>query len=244
MPAARPSMGKTAFAVDVALNMARAGHAVLIYSLEMTRQQLIERMIASIARVNLHKVRQKLYTEVEASDMADAVATLQKYKIFIADCSTLTPEALRASIKTAKHRYGVDCVMVDYLQLMECRRRTENRQQEITTTSRGLKAAAKSEDLPIIVFSQLNRAVENRQNHKPLLSNLRESGSIEQDADIVILLHRPDWYHKGESLATYTPTGNGVFQIAKSRNGPTGEVELQFTERYASFSNISTATEA
>jgi replicative DNA helicase len=176
--------------------------------------------------------------------MAGAVGLLQGYRIFIMDCSTLTPEALRASLKMVKHQHGVDCVMVDYLQLMESSRRTENRQQEITTISRGLKAAAKAEALPIIVLSQLNRAVENRQNHKPLLSDLRESGSIEQDADVVILLHRPDWYHKGESLANYTPTGNGVFQIAKSRNGPTGEVELQFTERYASFSNISRATEA
>jgi replicative DNA helicase len=241
--AARPSMGKTSFATDVTLSMARAGYSVIIYSLEMTKQQLIERMIASIARVDLHNVRQKRYTPEEANEMASAVGILETYKLFIMDCSTLTPETLRASLKTVQHRYGVDCVMVDYLQLMEIGRRGETRQQEVTAISRGLKAAAKSEALPVIVLSQLNREVEHRQNHKPLLSDLRESGSIEQDADVVILLHRPDWYHKGEPESKYTPTGNGVFQVAKSRNGPTGEVELQFTERYASFSNISKATD-
>ncbi|MBL7185289.1 MAG: hypothetical protein ISS70_03110 [Phycisphaerae bacterium] len=151
----RPSHGKTAFGVDVALNLARDGKSVLIYSLEMTKQELIERMIASIARVDLHLVKQKCYTEQQAREMADAVGLLQE--------------------------------------------------------------------------------------HKPVLGNLRESGSIEQDADVVILLHRPDKYH--ESDCDYTPTNTGVFQIGKSRNGPCGEFELSFIKKYASFSNISKATE-
>jgi len=239
--AARPSMGKTAWALDVALNVARSGKAVVIYSLEMTRTQLTQRMICNIARVDSHKVRQQRYTPEDVNELGLAATTLSNYKILIMDFSQLTPETFRASLKTVKHRFRVDCVIVDYLQLMQTKGRNENRQQEITTISRNLKAAAKGEELPVIVLSQLNREVEHRLSHKPQLSDLRESGSIEQDADVVILLHRPDWYHKGEE--GYVKTNNGVFQIAKSRNGPTGELELQFSEKFVSFGNISMGEE-
>ena len=238
---ARPSHGKTAFAVDIALNMAKADKSVLIFSLEMSKDELIERMLANIARVNLHTVKKKLFTDEDAQAMADALCILAEYKLYILDTSTLTPEELLGHLKMARQRYGIECVIVDYLQLMTAKGKAENRQQEITAISRGLKAAAKSEEVPFIVLTQLNRQVENRATQKPVLSDIRESGSIEQDADVVILLHRPDKYHEGES--GYTPTGNGVFQIAKSRNGPTGEFELKFIERYASFSNISKAME-
>lgn len=239
--AARPSMGKTAFALDVALNIARSGKSVVIYSLEMTRIQLTQRMICNIARVDSHKVRQQRYTPEDVNELGLAATTLSNYKILIMDFSELTPESFRASLKTVKHRFGVDCAIIDYLQLMQVKGKSESRQQEVTTLSRRLKAAAKGEEIPIIVLSQLNREVEHRVSHKPQLSDLRESGSIEQDADVVILMHRPDWYHRGEE--GYTKTNNGIFQVAKSRNGPTGELELQFDEKYVSFGNISIGEE-
>ncbi len=239
--AGRPSMGKTAFALDGGLNMARAGKSVAIYSLEMTRMQLVQRMLCSIARVDSHKMRQHNYTAQDVNELAKAAGILDKYKLFIIDLAQLTPETLTASLTTIKQRFGLDCAILDYLQLMHSESRNETRQQEITAISRGLKAAAKSVNVPVIILSQLNREVEHRTNHKPLLSDLRESGSIEQDADVVILLHQPDWYHRGET--GYIPTHTGVFQVAKARNGPTGEVELLFNEQYVSFANVSEATE-
>ncbi|NQT03274.1 MAG: replicative DNA helicase [Planctomycetes bacterium] len=234
--AARPSMGKTAWAIDVALNVAREGKAIVIYSLEMTKEELVQRMICSIARVDAHKVRQQRYSPEDVTELARAADTLNKYNIHIKDISQLTPESFRVSLMTFKHRDGVDCAIVDYLQLMEAGGKKESRQQEITTISRQLKAAARGAEIPIIVLSQLNREVEHRMSHKPQLSDLRESGSIEQDADVGILLHRPDWYHKGED--DYNKTNTGIFQIAKSRNGPTGELELNFDEKYVSFGNL------
>lgn len=234
--AARPSMGKTAWALDVSLNVARAGKSVVIYSLEMTKKKLTQRMICSMARVNSHKVRQQQYSPEDVTELGKAGTKLNDYKIFIMDYSELTPEGFKASLMVAKRKHGADCVIIDYLQLMHTRGKSENRQQEISTISRKLKAVAKSEELPVILLSQLNREVEHRMNHKPQLSDLRESGSIEQDADVVILMHRPDWYHKSEE--GYIETNNGVFQIAKSRNGPTGELELQFNAKYVSFGNI------
>jgi replicative DNA helicase len=239
--AARPSMGKTSFALDGGLNMARAGKSIAIYSLEMTRRQLVQRMVCSIARVDSHKIRQHSYMAEDVNELATAAGILANYKLFIIDCSQLTPETFTASLTMIKQRFGLDCAIIDYLQLMQSQARSENRQQEITTISRGLKAAAKSNNIPVIVLSQLNREVEHRATHQPQLSDLRESGSIEQDADVVILLHRPDWYHRGE--ASYTPTHTGVFQVAKARNGPTGEVELLFNEQYVSFANVSEVTE-
>ncbi len=234
--AARPSMGKTAWAIDVALNVARGGKAVVIYSLEMTRSELVQRMICSIARVDSHKIRQHQYKSEDITELGLAASSLNDYKIHIKDISQLTPESLRISLMNIKRRHGVELVIIDYLQLMQIQRKSENRQQEITTISRKLKETAKGEGLPVIVLSQLNREVEHRQNHKPQLSDLRESGSIEQDADIVILLHRPDWYHKGDE--DYNKTNTGIFQVAKSRNGPTGEFELYFDEKYVSFGNL------
>lgn len=234
--AARPSMGKTAFATDLSLNMSRAGESVAIYSLETTRTQLVQRMLCNIARVDMHKIRQHNCTPEEVNELANAATTLSKYNLLIMDFSQLTPETFRASLKMVKHRFGVDCAIVDYLQLMSGGRRSETREREVSAISRGIKSAAKGEELPIIVLSQLNRECEHRMSHKPQLSDLRDSGSIEQDADIVILLHRPDYYHRGEE--NYKPTKNGIFQVAKSRNGPIGELELQFSEKYVSFGNI------
>jgi len=202
----------------------------------MTKEELVQRMICSIARVDAHKVRQQRYSPEDVTELARAADTLNKYNIHIKDISQLTPESFRVSLMTFKHRDGVDCAIVDYLQLMEAGGKKESRQQEITTISRQLKAAARGAEIPIIVLSQLNREVEHRMSHKPQLSDLRESGSIEQDADVVILLHRPDWYHKGED--DYNKTNTGIFQIAKSRNGPTGELELNFDEKYVSFGNL------
>lgn len=234
--ASRPSMGKTAFGNDIALNVARDGKAVVIYSLEMTKEELVQRMICSIARIDAHKVRQQQYRPEDVTELGRAAATLNDYKIQIKDISKLTPESFRASLMNVKRRHGADLAILDYLQLMQTRGKPENRQQEISEISRKLKESAKAEGLPVVVLSQLNREVEHRVTHKPQLSDLRDSGSIEQDADVVILLHRMDWYHKGEE--GYNKTNTGTFQVAKSRNGPTGEFELYFDEKYVSFGNL------
>lgn len=234
---ARPSHGKTAIALGMAMHMARAGLSVLFYTLEMTTRQILDRVYAVVGRVDAIKIRRKEYTEAEAAALADALEAIQKYKIQIVDCSELTPELLRVSLKTAKQLLGeVDVVFIDYLQLMDCKGKQESRQQEVTKISRAIKAAAKAEEVPIVVLSQLNRGVENRVTKEPKLSDIRESGAVEQDADVVILLHQPDLFHKGET--NYEQRKCGVFDVAKNRNGSTGVFEMGFIEQYVSFETI------
>jgi len=239
--AARPSQGKTAIATDFVLSAAREGKPVAFYSLEMSAHQLTQRMICSIARVDSHKIRHNDLTEQDVTDLKLATKTLSDLQIYILDFSVMTPESFWISLQNLNRRYGISFAVIDYLQLMHVPGKNENRQAEVSKISRGVKAAAKAENMPIVLLSQLNREVEHRISRKPQLSDLRDSGSIEQDADVVILLHRPDWYHRGED--GYEPTHNGVLQIAKSRNGPTGEIELCFSEKFVSFSNVSTASE-
>jgi replicative DNA helicase len=168
--------------------------------------------------------------------LVEACGLLSEAPIYIDDTSTLTPLELRAKSRRLKSLYDIRCIIVDYLQLMHLgTTRVESRQQEITTISRYIKALARELNIPVVVLSQLNRAPEGRADHKPMMSDLRESGSIEQDADVVMLLHREDYYNRSD--ADYEPNNRAEIIIAKQRNGPTGNVELVFRERFTRFEN-------
>ncbi|MHC4323334.1 MAG: replicative DNA helicase [Planctomycetota bacterium] len=235
--AGRPSMGKTSLALNITEHLGLIDKVpIAIFSLEMGRQQLAERFLCSISEIDSQKVRRGLLSDEHYKKLADACAELSEAPIFIDDTSTLTPLELRAKARRLKSRHDIQCIMVDYLQLMNLGSgRIESRQQEITTISRYLKALARELDVPVIVLSQLNRSPEGREGHRPRMSDLRESGSIEQDADVVMLLHREDYYHRGEE--DYEQDNTAELIIAKQRNGPTGTVKLTFREKITRFEN-------
>lgn len=235
--AGRPSMGKTSLALNISEHLGLIEKVpVAIFSLEMGRQQLAERFLCGISEIDSQKVRRGLLSDEHYKKLADACAELAEAPIYIDDTSTLTPLELRAKARRLKSRHKIQCIMLDYLQLMHLgSSKTESRQQEITTISRYLKALARELDIPVVVMSQLNRAPEGREGHKPRMSDLRESGSIEQDADVVMLLHREDYYHRGED--DYEQDNTAELIIAKQRNGPTGTVKLTFREKITRFEN-------
>jgi replicative DNA helicase len=241
--AGRPSMGKTSLALNIAEHLAAVEKIpVAIFSLEMGRQQIAERFLCSVSQIDSQKVRKGLLADEDYRMLADACDELAKAPIYIDDTSTLTPLELRAKARRLKSMHRIQCVIVDYLQLMSIGdRRIESRQQEITEISRYIKALARELNIPVVVLSQLNRASEGREDHRPRMSDLRESGAIEQDADVVILLHREDYYHHSDE--GYEPTSRAELIIAKQRNGPTATVELTFREKITRFENRSEASE-
>ena len=235
--AGRPSMGKTSLALNITEHLGLIEKVpIAIFSLEMGRQQLAERFLCSISEIDSQKVRRGLLSDEHYKKLADACAELSEAPIYIDDTSTLTPLELRAKARRLKSRHNIQCIMVDYLQLMNIGSgRIESRQQEITTISRYLKALARELNIPVMVLSQLNRSPEGREGHRPRMSDLRESGSIEQDADVVMLLHREDYYHRGQE--DYEEDNTAELIIAKQRNGPTGTVKLTFREKITRFEN-------
>ncbi|MHC4241557.1 MAG: replicative DNA helicase [Planctomycetota bacterium] len=237
--AGRPSMGKTSLALNIAEHIGLMDKTpVAIFSLEMGKQQLAERFLCSISEIDSQKVRRGLLSDADYKKLANACAELSETPIFIDDTSTLTPLELRAKARRLKSRHDISCILVDYLQLMHLGSgRIESRQQEITTISRYLKALARELNVPVIVLSQLNRSPEGREGHRPRMSDLRESGSIEQDADVIMLLHREDYYKRNEE--NYEPNNTAELIIAKQRNGPTGTVKLTFREKITRFENAS-----
>ena len=237
--AGRPSMGKTSLALNIAEHIGLMEKIpVAIFSLEMGKQQLAERFLCSISEIDSQKVRRGLLSDAGYKKLANACAELSETPIYIDDTSTLTPLELRAKARRLKSKHDIRCVVVDYLQLMHLGYvRVESRQQEITTISRYIKALARELNIPVIVLSQLNRSPEGREGHRPFMSDLRESGSIEQDADVVMLLHREDYYHRGQD--DYEPNNTADLIIAKQRNGPTGTVKLTFREKITRFENAS-----
>lgn len=237
--AGRPSIGKTSLALNIAEHVGLMEKTpVAIFSLEMGKQQLAERFLCSISEIDSQKVRRGLLSDEGYKKLADACAELSEAPIFIDDTSTLTPLELRAKARRLKSIHYIRCIIVDYLQLMHLgTQRIESRQQEITTISRYIKALARELNIPVIVLSQLNRSPEGREGHRPRMSDLRESGSIEQDADVVMLLHREDYYHRGQD--DYEPNNTAELIIAKQRNGPTGTVKLTFREKITRFENAS-----
>jgi replicative DNA helicase len=236
--AGRPSMGKTSLALNIAEHIGFVEKVpVAIFSLETSRQQLAERFLCSISEIDSQKVRKGLLSTEDYEKLKEACGELYEVPIYIDDTSSLTPLELRAKSRRLKSRYNVRCIIVDYLQLMHLGGRVESRQQEITTISRYIKALARELNIPVVVLSQLNRSPEGREGHRPRMSDLRESGSIEQDADVVMLLHREDYYHRGEP--DYVENNKADIIIAKQRNGPTGSVGLIFRERFTRFENAS-----
>lgn len=232
--AARPSMGKTAFSVNVAVNSALKGNAsVAIFSLEMSKEQLVQRMLSSESHVELQKVINGKLNEDDWPKLVRAMGPLSQAKIFIDDTPGITLMEMKAKCRKLKIEKGLDLIMIDYLQLMSGEGRIENRQQEISAISRGLKGLAKEMDCPVMALSQLSRAPEIRSDHRPILSDLRESGAIEQDADIVMFLYRDDYYYPDSEKKNI-----GEVIIAKHRNGPTGTVELVFMGEYTKFLNM------
>ena len=231
--AARPAMGKTAFALNIAQQSAvKAGSSVMIFSLGMSKEQLGQRLLAMQARVEIQKLKQGDLDRKDWDRITMALDELNNTKIVIDDTPGISIMEMRNKCRRLKAEQGLDLVVVDYLQLMSLQGKTDNRQQEISTISRNLKLLAREIECPVIVLSQLSRAPEQRQDHRPVLSDLRESGSIEQDADIVIFLYRDDYYNEN----TDKP-GVCEVNIAKHRSGPTDKVELTWVSRYTKFSD-------
>ncbi len=237
--AARPSMGKTAMALNLAENVAMAGHPVAVFSLEMSKQQLVQRLICSRAAVDGQKLRRGAINDDEYRRVVEACGELCQAPIFIDDTPGLSLLQLRSKARRMRERFGIEFVVIDYLQLMTAGGRTESRQVEVSEISRGVKAMARELQVPVLCLSQLNRAAEQREGHRPRMSDLRESGSIEQDADVVAMLHREAYYHVGDD-AWQTLNAERVnlaeLIIAKQRNGPTGIVNLLWDADLTRFS--------
>ena len=232
--AGRPSMGKTSFALNIAESIGADNNIpVVIFSLEMGKHQLVERFLCSRGKIDSQAVRKGMLSTEEMAHLTEAGGELFEKPIFIDDSPGLTPLMIRAKCRRLKSQHDIQAIFIDYLQLMSLGGRVESRQQEISTISRYLKSLARELDVPVVVLSQLNRAAEGREGHRPRMSDLRESGSIEQDADVIILLHREDYYHRGDTEWEDTNTAEVI--IAKQRNGPTGTVELTFDGRLTRF---------
>ncbi|MEE8469073.1 MAG: replicative DNA helicase [Planctomycetota bacterium] len=235
--AARPSMGKTAFALNLIQNAAshRPAHfdhdpVILFFSLEMGRLSIVQRMLCADARVDAHKLRTGKIDPASFADLGESAGRLRDMRIYVDDTPGLSVMAIRSRARRVKHNHGLDLIVLDYLQLMSAR--AENRQQEISLISRSLKELARELEVPLIALSQLSRNVESRDKKRPQLSDLRESGSIEQDADVVLMLYREEYYNQ-------TDENRGVAEIicAKQRNGPTGDVRLHFQGNIMRFEN-------
>jgi replicative DNA helicase len=233
--AARPGMGKTALQMGIGLQAARRyGKRVAIFSLEMSGEQLVQRMIASETRIDSQRLRRGDLREEEWPIFYEAIGRISETKLFIDDTPSITPMQLRTKCRRLYAEHGLDLVLIDYLQLMQTERAQSNRVQEISEISRALKGLARELDIPVVAASQLSRAVEQRQDKRPQLSDLRDSGSIEQDADIVLFIYRDDYYHPETSERPNIAEVN----IAKHRNGPTAMVDLYWHAQLATFRNL------
>lgn len=233
--AARPSVGKTAFALNIAKNMAlHAKVPVGIFSLEMSKEQLAQRLLGMEALIELQKIRRGTLSDEEWQRLLTATGKLYKANIIVDDEANLDPRSLRAKARRMKKEYGIEAIFIDYLQLMSIKSYRENRQQEISEISRSLKLLARELDVSIIALSQLSRAVEQREDKRPRLSDLRESGSIEQDADMVLFLYRDQYYKKEKTL---DPHETEII-IGKQRNGPIGTVTLLFDPKFTAFFEV------
>ncbi len=233
---ARPSMGKTAFALNVVQHAAVRKHKCsAIFSLEMSKKQLVNRMLSCEAGVESEKLRSGKLEDSDWEKLAMALAPLSEAPIYIDDTPGITLAEMRSKCRKLKLDKGLDLIMIDYLQLMSggSGRMGDSRQQEISDISRGLKALAREMQAPVVALSQLSRALEARADHRPMLSDLRESGAIEQDADVVMFLYRDEYYHpetEDKNIAEII--------IAKQRNGPTGTVKLAWLGQYTKFANL------
>ncbi len=233
--AARPSMGKTAFVLNIAQYMAfKQNLSVAIFSLEMSKQQLMNRLLSMESRVNSQSLRTGNLKDEDWSKLIESAGLIGDSRLIIDDTPGITVRELRSKCRKYKLEHGLDVVMIDYLQLMSGGgRNSDSRQQEISDISRSLKALARELNVPVVALSQLSRAVESRTDHRPMLSDLRESGAIEQDADVVMFIYRDDYYHKDSEMK-----GVAEIIIAKQRNGPIGTVNLVWLPDYTKFMNL------
>jgi len=242
--AARPSMGKTALAINIAQNAAIRHNAIVaIFSLEMSKESLLRRMLASQASVDQQKIQKGFFGRAEQEKLQDALSLLVESRIFIDDSAGSTIAEMRAKARRLKQNAGgLDLIMIDYLQLMSAtmpglRKGYENRVQEVSAISRGLKAMAKELQVPVIALSQLSRSNEKRDDKRPLLSDLRESGSIEQDADVVAFIHRESYYNRKDDLSAEEKAEAEII-VAKQRNGPTGIVKMHWNSAFTRFDGV------
>ncbi|WP_314618871.1 replicative DNA helicase [uncultured Selenomonas sp.] len=235
--AARPSMGKTAFTLNIAAHVVlRAREPVAFFSLEMSKEQLVQRLLCSEGRIDSQRLRVGELEEKEWGDLIDTANRLSAAPLYIDDTPSITVMELRSKARRLKAEHGLSLIVIDYLQLMQGRasKNGDNRQQEISEISRSLKALARELNVPVIALSQLSRSVESRQVKRPMLSDLRESGSLEQDADIVMFLYREDYYDPETENKNITEV-----IIAKHRNGPVDTVDLTFLKQFTKFGNLS-----
>ena len=232
--AARPSQGKSSLLNDFALNAAtRQQTPVVIFSLEMSKEELVQRFLASEAKVDSQRLRKGSLQEQDWSRLSAALGRLAEAPIFIDDSANISMMEMRAKCRRLKARHGLGLVIVDYLQLMQSPRKSENRQQEVSEISRNLKILARELGVPVICASQLNRGVEMRSDKRPMLGDLRESGAIEQDADIVMFIYRDEVYNPDSEAK-----GEAELIVGKHRNGPTGTIRLAFMNQYTKFASI------
>ncbi|MCN4144304.1 MAG: replicative DNA helicase [Thiohalomonas sp.] len=231
--AGRPSMGKTTFAMNLAENAAiEAGVGVAVFSMEMPAESLTLRMLSSLGRINQTKVRSGQLDEDDWPRLTSAVSILNEAKLFIDDTPALSPTEMRARVRRLKRKHNIGLIVVDYLQLMQVKGASENRVNEISEISRGLKALAKEMNVPVVALSQLNRGLEQRPNKRPLMPDLRESGAIEQDADLIVFIYRDEVYNEDSQ-----DKGTAEIIIGKHRNGPLGTTRLTFMGQYTRFEN-------
>lgn len=232
--AGRPSSGKTALALKMASGVASDGFSTVgVFSLEMSKLQLVQRMLCCESRVDAHRMRSGFLNREEWGRLAEGLGKLAEMNIYIDDTAAMSILEMRAKARRLKAEHGLDLLVVDYLQLMSGRSRKENRQQEVSQISRDLKALAKELNVPVIALSQLSRSSETRSDHRPQLSDLRESGSIEQDADVVGFIYREEMYRESEENR-----GIAELIIAKQRNGPIGTIRMAFIREFTRFENL------
>ena len=233
---ARPGMGKTSFALNLARNVAIQQHrTVAVFNLEMSREQMVNRLLSSEARVSSKKLRVGNLTPDEWGRIAFASSVLCKASIFLDDTASVTVPEMKARLRRLR---GVDFVVVDYLQLMKSPRRIDNRVQEVTEITRGLKIMAKELNIPILVCAQLARSTEKQANHRPALADLRESGSIEQDADQVLFLYRDEYYRNEKEDPSSVEMGTSEVIVAKNRHGELGTVKLAWQGEFTQFTSL------
>jgi len=232
--AARPSMGKTALALNIAINAVKTGVSVALFSLEMSKEQYVQRIISMESMVESSKLRSGNLDDEDWNRLLSVMSVISNYKVYVDDTASITLFEMMSKCRRLKIEKGLDLIIVDYLQLMSGSGKNDNRQQEISNISRGLKAMARELNCPVVALSQLSRAPELRTDHRPIMSDLRESGAIEQDADVVMMLYRDEYYNKEES----EKKGITEVIITKQRNGPVGTVELAWIAQYTKFGNI------
>ena len=237
--AGRPSMGKTTFCMNIVERVARENHGVAVFSLEVSREQLVQNLLCSAAEVDAQDFRKNKLSSAQWNDVTLSAERLRDMKIYIDDTTGLTPLTVKAKARRLHARSPFDLLIIDYLQLMEGGESGESRQQEVSKISRNLKGLARELKIPVIAISQLSRGVENRESHRPRLADLRESGAIEQDADLVLLLYREEYYQPDREECK----GKAEVIVAKQRNGPTGSVHFAFRGQYLRFDDLARGME-